>query len=238
MLDKYHNDDNGRIRVSRQQASAFAKDVAGDFNPIHDPDSKRFCVPGDLLFALVLEKYGLSQHMRFEFSGLVGDGVTLNFPDSDSPHIDISDDKGKRYLSIERSGDISTDPSLVLALTVAYVEFSGQTFPQLLVPLMAEHGVMINPDRPLVIYQSMAITLNRLDIGNPELELTGSGLEVNGKRGLARLGFRLTADGETIGEGEKSMVLSGLRPFEAERVERLVDGYLADKQAYLDQRAS
>ncbi len=26
------------------------KKVAGDFNPIHDEDNKRFCVPGDLLF--------------------------------------------------------------------------------------------------------------------------------------------------------------------------------------------
>ena len=52
--------------------------MAGDFNHIHDEDSKRFCVPGDLLFAVLLSKEGISQKMRFEFSGMVGDGIALS----------------------------------------------------------------------------------------------------------------------------------------------------------------
>jgi len=59
-LQKYYSGDDEKIHFSRQQASRFAKEVAGDFNPIHDQEAKRFCVPGDLLFALVLSKYGLS----------------------------------------------------------------------------------------------------------------------------------------------------------------------------------
>ena len=47
------------VVISAEQASRFAKGVAGDYNPIHNPDARRFCVPGDLLFTLVLVKFGL-----------------------------------------------------------------------------------------------------------------------------------------------------------------------------------
>jgi len=73
----------------------FAKEVAHDFNPLHDVDAKRFCVPGDLLFSMALEKYGLSQNMHFNFSGMVGHDVLLNFPDTDAELIDVNDNQGK-----------------------------------------------------------------------------------------------------------------------------------------------
>jgi len=109
-LDKYFNKNEGNINVSPQQASSFAKKVAGDFNPIHDEEAKRFCVPGDLLFALVLNNYGLSQTMNFTFSGRVGDGVELVCPDDGKGAIKISDSNGKDYRSIECEGETSTDP--------------------------------------------------------------------------------------------------------------------------------
>lgn len=232
-LDNYFNNKEGNINVSPQQASNFAKKVAGDFNPIHDEDAKRFCVPGDLLFALVLNNYGLSQHMNFTFSGMVGDGVELVFPETGNGSFTISDSNGKDYLSIEHEGETSTDPELIQNLTRHYVEFSGQTFPHILVPLMAEHNVMINPERPLVIYESMAINMNRLDIKDPELELANSTLDVNGKRGSVCLEFNLKSDGEVVGTGKKNMVLSGLREFEQGTIDQLVNDYDARKQAYL-----
>lgn len=231
-LDDYYNNAEGAIRVSRQQASDFAKKIAGDFNPIHDEDAKRFCVPGDLLFALVLNKYGVSQHMNFIFSGMVGDGVKLIFPEASADPITISDSSGKDYLTIEHEGETSMDPDLIQNLTRHYVEFSGQTFPHILVPLMAQHEVMINPDRPLVIYESMAINMDRLDIKDPELELTNSTLDVEGKRGSVCLEFCLKAAGEIVGKGEKNMVLSGLRAFEQETIDQLANNYTARKLAY------
>ncbi len=156
LLDKYYYRVNGKYLFTRQQGSAFAKEMADDFNPIHNEDAKRFCVPGDLLFALVLANYGLSQHMRFTFSGMVGEGPALSFEEhEDGSRIDIVDDNGKKYLSIERSGDNANDEALILALTRSYVEFSGHTFPHILVPLMTEKGIMINTDRPFVVYESM-----------------------------------------------------------------------------------
>lgn len=231
-LKDYYHRQHDEIRVAPEQASRFAKQVAGDFNPLHDPDAKRFCVPGDLLFALVLSRYGLNQHMHFVFAGMVGDGVALQFPDSDAAELSIADDKDKEYLHVTRSGAHSTNPALIEALSHAYVAFSGQTFPHILVPLMSKHNTMINPERPLVIYESMTIDLDRLDIAQPQLELSQAHLEVKGKRGDVRLEFHLSENGSSVGRGEKRMVLSGLRDYDAEQVQTMVDGYAARKQAY------
>ncbi len=234
MLENYFTERDGKIVFTRQQASAFAKGVAGDFNPIHDEENKRFCVPGDLLFSVVLHKMGLSQQMRVTFSGMVADNVPLTFEGEADGRLVVRDDNGKAYLEVERSGETTTDADLIGHIVRRYVEFSGQTFPHILVPLMAEKGVMINPDRPLVIYESMAIDMDRLDLTAPELELASSTLEVEGKRGNVRLAFRLVCpgSGEVVGRGEKRLVLSGLRPFDAERIERLAADYDARKSSY------
>src|SRR5512137_136718 len=89
---------DGKVSIADEQASMFAKEVAHDFNPLHDVDAKRFCVPGDLLFSMALEKYGLSQNMHFIFSGMVGHDVLLNFPDTEADQIDVNDNQGKTYL--------------------------------------------------------------------------------------------------------------------------------------------
>ena len=55
-LTPYFSTEDNQFQFTREQASHFAKKVAADFNPIHDEDNKRFCVPGDLLFAVLLQK--------------------------------------------------------------------------------------------------------------------------------------------------------------------------------------
>jgi hypothetical protein len=231
-LDNYYSRDNDHIVFTRQQASDFAKRIAGDFNPIHDVDAKRFCVPGDLLFSLSLQHYGLSQNMKIQFSGMVADGTSLVFPDTDAQQVDITDTAGKAYLSLERSGETSYDSGQINALTRCYVQFSGHTFPHILVPLMADRQLMINPDRPLVIYESMSISLDKLDFETPELELKNAELNIQGKRGDARLSFTVKSNGRDIGRGEKTMLLSGLRPFDQNKIDALVADYMACKQGY------
>jgi len=49
-IEQYCPIDSEKISFTRQQASDFAKQVADDFNPLHNVEAKRFCVPGDLLF--------------------------------------------------------------------------------------------------------------------------------------------------------------------------------------------
>ncbi|MFC1684956.1 DUF3581 domain-containing protein [Pseudomonadota bacterium] len=231
-IENYAAETNAGIQVSRQQASNFAKQVADDFNPIHDVEAKRFCVPGDLLFALALSKYGLSQRMSFTFSDMVGDGIALQFPPA-ANKITISDKNGKEYLHIEREGDVSIDQSLVQNFTRAYVAFSGHNFPHILIPLMAKHDVMINTARPLVMYQGMTIDLDDLDCVQPTLELSKSSLDIDRKRGNVLLEFNLMEGGKVIGRGEKRIILSGLRPYEQGSIDQLVEEYNARKQPNL-----
>jgi len=224
-LNNYYSLNGDNFEFSRQQASLFAKSVAGDFNPIHDQDHKRFCVPGDLLFALVLKHFGISNQMKFEFGGMVSDQVPLHFKETNDQEIIICDDKDKTYLSIERSGTCSSNLDLINNIVQAYVGFSGQTFPHILVPLMEAHNVMINPDRPLVIYHSMKIKINDFSITSPDLKLVDSSLDIDGKRGTVRLKFNFVENNKTVGTGEKTMLLSSLREFDAAKIAKLTETY-------------
>lgn len=231
-INDYYSSNGDAISFSRQQGSCFAKEIAGDFNPIHDESNKRFCVPGDLLFSVALSKLGINQQMNVVFAGMVSDGVQLHIPNNDSALLDIIDDKDKKYLSIERSGAHSNNAALIENLTRNYVQFSGQTFPHLLVPLMQAHEVMINPDRPLVIYESMSIQMERLDVEDVSLAIDSTSLDVDGKRGSAHLQFKLMSDGEVIGRGAKHLVLSGLRPYEQDKIDGLCATYETWKENY------
>ena len=233
-LQKYYQLDGNQLSFTRSQASAFAKGIAGDFNPIHDVEAKRFCVPGDLLFAVILKEYGLSQSMVFSFADMVDDKTTLILPDKSSSEMTIANDQGKTCLTVNRSGESSDAARLIDSLTQAYVEFSGLTFPHVLVPLMRDHNVMINTMRPLVIYEQMSITLDELPQANLSLEQSDPELNLEGKRADVFLNYLLKADRKTIGRGQKQMVLSGLRAFEQEKIDELIDVYNRTKAAYVD----
>ncbi|GHE99394.1 DUF3581 family protein [Thalassotalea profundi] len=232
-LEKYCQNDNEKISFTRQQASDFAKNIADDFNPLHDIDAKRFCVPGDLLFAIILEKSGLSQNMTFTFSGMVNDGIALNFPNKINESALITDDNGKEYLSVSVSGDNTENTATIRSLTQAYVEFSGHTFPHILVDLMAKEQMMINPTRPMVMYESMSIHLDNLTFTSVKLELAKTTLSIDGKRGVADLVFNLVADKKIIGHGKKHMLLSGLRPYEQDVINEIITMYNNKKAAFL-----
>jgi hypothetical protein len=231
IIDQFFSEPNGRICFTRKQGSDFAKHMAHDFNPLHDVDAKRFCIPGDLLFAVVLARYGISQHMEFIFSGMVSAGVELVLPEP-SGELHINDMDGREYLQVKRAGETANADSLIQNLTQSYVEFSGQTFPHILVPLLAEQQVMISPDRPMVIYQSMTIDLDRLDIANPLLKGDYNKLEINGKRGSVELAFHLEDDGEIVGRGKKHMLLSGLREYDEDVVASAITIYNDSKKAF------
>ena len=94
-LTPYFSTEDNQFQFTREQASHFAKKVAADFNPIHDEDNKRFCVPGDLLFAVLLQKEGISQKMRFDFSGMVGNGIALSVDNKCEKESSLVDEKGR-----------------------------------------------------------------------------------------------------------------------------------------------
>ena len=231
IIDRYFSEPNGNVCFTREQGSNFAKQMADDFNPLHDIDAKRFCIPGDLLFAIILAKYGISQHMEFMFSGMVVAGVQLFMPEP-AEDMYINDEEGKEYLRVKRTGGLSHDEILLQNLTQSYVQFSGQTFPHILVPLLAEKNVMIHPDRPLVIYQSMSIDLDSLDVKQPVLRGDYNKLEVNGKRGSVELAFHLEDNGEVVGRGKKHMLVTGLRAYDEGVARDAVSTYNDSKMAF------
>jgi len=163
-LEAYFTAEGDAFRVTREQASQFAKSVAGDFNPIHDPDARRFCVPGDLLFSLLLNRIGLSRHISVEFTGMVDEKHTLQLEHTD------------------------TDSQLVEG---------DKTF------LTASH------------------------------DTRDSSLNVDGKKGAVTLAFNIVdGAGETVGHGEKHMLLSGLRAWEDDAVAGIIAEYESVKTAW------
>ncbi len=236
-LDSFHTctqtNNSKTIHITPEQGSAFAKEVSDDFNPLHNPDSKRFCVPGDLIFALTLAYQGLSQKMSFHYTSMIGKNMAVTLPDTDESQFTIVDENDKACLTAERQGDNTKDLTFIKAFSTAYVAFSGHCFPHILVPLMKQHNVMINPDRPMVIYESMAFEFKHLNIKQPTLELSNSQLDVKGKRGLVRIEFNvLENNGEHVGSGYKTMVLSGLREYDQTCIDDIVQRYETSKELY------
>lgn len=241
-----------RLRFDEARASRFAKGVAGDFNPLHDPGDRRFCVPGDLLFAVLLQHYGLHRETSCAFSAMVGAEATLSLPPprpaegraggcaAGGPgRLHVTDERGREVLGFYAAGGRVGSERFVAALMLEYVRFSGRTFPEILMPLMRERGVTVNPDRPLIIYKDMAI---RMDAGAgpapdsvPVLEHGEHRLAVNGRKGAASLRFAIVdaVDGNRrLGEGEKNFVLGGLREHDDETVEGIVAEYMSRRAAW------
>lgn len=233
LLESYYTKCDNIISISAEQASTFAKQECHDFNPIHDPENKRFCVPGDLLFALTLNEYGVSESMSFTFTNMVGANVGLIFPDVDSDHIVVTNEQGKSVLEIKKQGNTSHDPALIESLIKNYVVFSGQNFPNLLMPLMKKHGVMFNPARPLVMYNSMSFEFDTLALTNPlHVELADSLFEVEPKRANNFLHFAINDGEEMIGRGIKKMIVAGLKPYEHESISAFSTAYEARRSAF------
>lgn len=232
-LAPYYSQQGEQITISATQASNFAKKECQDFNPIHDPGNKRFCVPGDLLFAVAIKEYGISESMRFTFTNMVGDNVALNFPKTDSSPIIITNEHGKSVLEITKSGNTSTDTALIESLIKNYVLFSGENFPTLLMPLMKKHQVMFNPARPLVMYNSMNFEFETLSLHKPlHVELAESVFEVEAKRANEFLHFDIYDGDKVIGRGIKTVVVGGLKPYDHEAITAFADNYLAIRKAF------
>ena len=229
LLDPYHSACGDLCRVTAEQGSDFAKAIAGDFNPLHDAGNSRFCVPGDLLFALILTRQGLSRSMRLHFEGMAVADMALRIPMQARPTFALTGGD-KTLVRVERAGGLTRQRRLIEQLVRCYVSFSGRNFPHILVPLMEQHGVMINPERPLVIYEGMGFELTAVDypesaIPKLGLVLVDSSLEIDGKRAKAHLQFEWRLGIEAAGSGTKTLLLSGLRPLDPIALQGLVQRY-------------
>nr|WP_086938862.1 DUF3581 family protein [Thaumasiovibrio occultus] len=231
-LNSYFEQQNGAWQFSKQQASDFAKAVAGDFNPIHDTTAKRFCVPGDLLFSMVVAHHGLYEKMKFTFSGMINDKHNVRIQDDQQGRLDIVDTEGKSFLHLDYQGSHTRNPEQIEKVAKNYVRFSGKNFPHIMVPLMEQEGIMINPERPLVIYESMEVEFSDLTFTNPEVKLTESIIESDGKRGSVMLVFVFIENGKEIGIGRKLLRMSGLKPYCPNAIDELVAEFNRRKDSY------
>ncbi len=224
-LDPFYKEVAGRIRIDPEQASHFAKTIAGDFNPIHDAGARRFCVLGDLLFALVVTHYGLYEKMGLRFHSMVGRQTPLVFAEADGAHspIEVKDEAGKCYLEVTRAGGRTTDLNLIEPFIRRYVAFSGLNFPHYLKPLLEDQGVMFNPERPLVIYDRMDYALRSAEDAAAELVFARSSMAVEGRRAEVLLEFEWRQAGAVVGSGTKKLVLSGLRPYDAGAINAMIE---------------
>lgn len=231
-LKQFYTRVGDKVSFTREQASSFAKSMASDFNPIHDVTAKRFCVPGDLLFAVALTELGACKSMRFEFESMVTEKSLITMPGGLAAETSLLDQKDKPQITLHCSGNKTEEAVFIQQLVGEYVRFSGRTFPEILVGLMKDNSVMVNPARPLVIYKSMSVNIDQFSQGQLRLEFASASMDVDGKKGSVKLGFDLFVEGEKIGEGTKEMVVSGLRPYEQTAIDQIISTYNASKAAY------
>lgn len=92
---------------------------------------------------------------------------------------------------------------------------------------------MINTERPLVIYDHMRITLDTVDMDSVSLTPTDSVFRIYGKRGDVALNYELKCNGETVGKGQKKMVVGGLREYDQDKIDKLIESVEARKQDYM-----
>ncbi len=232
LLAPFYTESNNLLQVSRQQGNDFAKGLANDFNPLHDFDAKRFVVPGDLIFSIILQKIGISEKMHFEFVGMVSADTDFSILPLDDGQLKITS-KEKPCTNIQRSGEVLLNEKLIEEISLEYVKFSGATFPGILLPLMQQENVMVNPARPMVMYQSMVIELHEFNFSNPSIELAKKKIKVEGRRADVSIHFNILAGDRVVGKGQKSLLLSGLRGYEKNAMDNLVEGYEITKNAYI-----
>ncbi|MGF1756004.1 DUF3581 domain-containing protein, partial [Vibrio makurazakiensis] len=170
--------------------------------------------------------------------GMVNDGVALNVENKCDKESALVDANGKEYLHMTCEGERSHNQEFIEHVVTNYVQFSGMNFPHIMVPLMEEQQMMINCQRPLVIYESMEVEFSRLDLSHPEVSFSGATFDVEGKRGTVTLNFDFKEDGEVVGKGIKRMVASGLKPYSQEAVDDLVNRFNERKDMFLAQFAA
>lgn len=221
------------LTISPEQASGFAKTVAGDFNPIHDAGDRRFCVPGDLLFTVILENVGLYQHMSFTFDARMTADMIGILNDQQAGAGNITDKRSEKpIVNFQYDSEKINSNQLIHEFIKHYVAFSGQNFPYLLDPVLKSNDAMFNPKSPLVMYQSMDFTLNPQDETEISIDYVNADFDKQGKRGYITLNFNFNQNDEVIGNGKKLLLISGIRPYDESEMSKIIESFLERKNNF------
>ncbi len=84
----------------------------------------------------------------------------------------------------------------------------------------------------MVIYERMSFELERINLQQPEMAAIPAEFTVKGKRGIANLNFVIKENGQTVGNGFKRLLVSGLKPYDEAAANALAQSYLDSKTAY------
>jgi len=139
---------------------ACCKEVAGDFNPIHDPGCPPLLRARRIYFSLsYFWRFGLSTDMTFHFSRPAGlKTCPANFAKGADGTIQVCDQARQGVSGSRPQRRHNTDKVFIEEFTLGYVAAFGQNFPPHHEALMESNGVMFNPTGQLVMYDSMTVT--------------------------------------------------------------------------------
>lgn len=221
------------LTISPEQASRFAKTVAGDFNPIHDAGDRRFCVPGDLLFAVILENVGLYKKMSFTFDARMTADIVGVLNSQQTGAGNITDQRSEKpIVNFQYDSEKIVSKKLIHEFIEHYVAFSGQNFPYLLDPVLKSNDAMFNPKSPLVMYQSMEFSLYPKDDSEISIDYVNADFEKQGKRGYITLNFNFNQNEDVIGNGKKQLLISGIRPYDESEMSKIIESFLERKNNF------
>ena len=225
-VDQYYTCHEENFYFPKHKSSAFAKQIAKDFNPLHDVKNRRFCVPGDLIFSAILSKFGANKEMTFDFKRMINGIEALNVVSSNES-ISVKNIQNEEMISIHRGGEITHDKVFINGFIRSYVEFSGKMFPEVILNAMKKSGVMPSLKRPLIIYVKMSFSLNVFSSNRPQVMLRETVFEKLGRKGVMSLYFDVWVNGEIIGFGEKKIFIGSVCPCDPSALQVYINSYNA-----------
>jgi hypothetical protein len=82
------------------------------------------------------------------------------------------------------------------------------------------------------MYDRMELDLADLDLREPTLEFDGGDLDATSKRADVAVRFRLCSGGRDVGAGTKHLLISGLRPYDEQRMTTFIEAFNQRKAAF------
>lgn len=217
---------NDVFRFIPTACSAYARNVAKDFNPIHSHLAKKYCVPGDLIFALITEMHGAHNYMRVDFLNRVGAECKLFF-DTKRIALALLDVDKKLYAELATAGDKSVCPKRLKTVSNVVVSCTSGYFPYKLIDNLREENVMLSIRRSMVMLKSIEVELRNIHSASSLVaKYQSSGLELSGKRGEVKVYFQLfDDDGISVGFVTKTVLIIGIEKFNDKASKQYLDDY-------------
>lgn len=233
--------DDSLFKFNAVACDAYARNVVKDFNPIHNHLAKNYCVPGDLIFALMVERGGVHGSMRMDFLNRVGKDSEYIFV-SGKAGMALLDRGNKVQAQLIGSGDASVCVKCISAVSDAVLSCTSSYFPYKMMRSLRAENLMLSGCRSLVILKSIEVNVSDLHFAS---DLTAvfcsSSLRHSGRRGTIDAHFQLVGgNGQVLGQVIKTALIIGIERFNGKRSAQYLENYesLVRMQVGSDHRVS